>query len=134
MMAGGGGVTYTAWSVAFESPIGVNSFASITLGSNGVVSYSGGNTDNTSPGANWFSPTQAGVGSLYWVRATVTSGTATDTGTFGSWLSLSAGQSWGQNAAIGSKSTTFTLEFASDAAGANIVKTVTGTVVSRLHV
>lgn len=130
---GGGNLAYTAWFVSWDSAIGVVSSASITLGSNGVVSETGAAADNSSPGANWFSPTQTGIGSQYWVRATVTVGASTDTGTFGSWLSLSAGQSWGQNSATSTKSTTFTLEFATDAAGANIVKTVTGTVVARTH-
>lgn len=42
----------------------------------------------------WYGPTQAGIGSGYYLRATVLSGATPDTGTFGTWLVLSAARTF----------------------------------------
>lgn len=98
-----------------------DAICNLSLNANGTCSVSAGTTPSTAP--DWKGPN--GTGSNFWVRWTNTVGTLT-TGTAGSWLSLSGGQtfgvSWTTNA-VGSKQCTGTMEIATDAAGANIVAT-----------
>ena len=84
--------------------------------------------------ANWYAPPVSGVGSSYWVRWTLTAGTFT-TGTAGVWLSLATGASVGKSlgSGTGAASATFTVQIASDAAGATILSTSTGWVVGYQH-
>lgn len=56
-----------------------------------VTDYSITDTIN---GDNWFAPNQTGIGSSYWIRATVVSGSITTGSPTGSWLSMSSTTSW----------------------------------------
>ena len=73
---------------------------------------------------NWFAPTQADIGSSYWVRAVLVSGN-TPSGTLNTWLALNAVRGWTLTAPAGGpvqvRSCTLQIQIASDAAGANIV-------------
>lgn len=81
---------------------------------------------------NWYVPNVAGIGNVHWVRATVTAGTLS-TGTAGSWLQLNSNRTWTRaQTVIGSSSVTFTLELATDAAGANIVDTCSVTLLAEV--
>lgn len=81
-------------------------------------------TKNGSTG-NWFFPTLEGIGSIYWVRATVVSGSVS-IGTTDTWLQLSTNPIWTRTqTTVGTSSVTLTLEFAADAGGTNIVDTAT---------
>lgn len=95
--------------------------ASITVNSDGTISYTG----NTSSGpTKWFNPPLAGVGNRYWVRLTLGTIPAADGGSAsaGVWLALSSNRTWTWSlATIATKAGSGTIAIASDAAGANIV-------------
>ena len=99
--------------------------ATTALQTDGSVTHA----TSSQPGTflNWYLPNTGGIGSSFWVRATIISGTFTS-GTAGSWLQLNAARTWTRNQlVVGAASVQFTLELASDAAGANIVATCTCT-------
>jgi len=102
-----------------------NAYCELRLDSDGTITLAGG--DSTG-GPNWFAPTIAGVGTLYWVRVTKTAGTNNTAGdALSSWLSLSGVRFWGWlKSGLGSISATITVEIALDAAGVTVVSTVTG--------
>ena len=102
--------------------------AAVTFATDGTFGFTG---DFTTVGPNWFDPTTTGVGSSYWVRCTVTAGTGPTSGTTGSWLQLSSSRSWQwDRTTVGTTTATVTWEIATDAAGANIIASVTGVAVS----
>jgi hypothetical protein len=63
------------------------------------------------------------VGSTHWINVTNVSGTGTMSGTFGSWVSLSAGSAWSMNAptAGNALSRHCTYQISSDSGGSTIV-------------
>jgi hypothetical protein len=84
---------------------------------------------DTITGDTWFSPRQAGAGSRYWVRATLSSG-ATPSGDLNTWLALDTpgGLSWEIGVSGNDTlSSTLLFEISSTAAGSNIV--ASGTVI-----
>lgn len=98
-----------------------NPSASLQFGTNGSVSKTG--SDSQGPSA-WYSPLTTGIGSSYWVRFTLVSGTAptTNPGT-GVWLQLSAARLWAwSRTTIGSTTAVGKWELATDSAGTNIVR------------
>lgn len=85
----------------------------------------------------WGAPTTTSIGSNYWVRFTLTGSTATGSGTGApsastGWLQLSSARAVSVTAtkvgSVGARivSGTYTVEIATDAAGASIVATATG--------
>lgn len=127
---------------------GVRTFQGMSQGAVSPPSFSGGNVslsagirsvscglvnDGTSTGSmgtgNWFTPTQSGIGSQYWVKLTVTSTTNTTiTGSATATVLSVGGVGW---TFTNTGSTvegfgTFTLTFYSDAAGTQVVGTSTG--------
>ncbi len=81
----------------------------------------------------WHNLPATGIGSGYWVRATVTAGTLTS-GTTGSWLALSSNQLWTKGpSGTGSATCSLTFEFSTDAAGATIVSTSAGWQLGYIH-
>lgn len=85
----------------------------------------------------WGAPTSVGIGTNYWVRFTLTASSATGTGTGApsastGWLQLSSDRNVSVTAtkvgSVGNRtvSGTYTVEIATDAAGASIVATATG--------
>jgi hypothetical protein len=100
--------------------------ASVTLGSDGTCTRSPG----TAP-SNWFSPTQAGIGSLFWAKASVTSSVNTTVGGTigtGAWTSLSGGGNFtATNSGTSVEGTgNYTISIANDSAGSNVVGSVSG--------
>lgn len=119
MMAGGGGgavkngVTFTN---EFETGVGVPTALTSTFSS------SGGFSSLSDPG-DWFVPNSVGIGSQYWAKFTRSSGNVFTQGSEGTWQSLSAGYAVGWTSTTQARSWVGTVQFASDAAGANIVAT-----------
>ena len=112
-------------------------------GSNGAGIWFNGdgrlflNTDISSvpfPAQNWYGPTTAGVGNNYWVRLTVTDGSAPTAGLsdpVGTWNQITVAVRWyWSRGTAGTTTATVTLELATDNAGSNIVATKTGITVS----
>jgi len=121
---GGGGVVspLAITDIGSESNYYATS-ASFTLTKDGGISSSG-TTSTTGP--NWFSPLTSGIGSSYWARVTVNSGTSPDSGTVGSAVALSSNRTWTWNrSASGSSVANITVDIASDAGMVSIVATVT---------
>lgn len=99
--------------------------ASFSVLSDGTFASTG---NGTVPGSsNWYLPTTTSIGNTFWVRVTIDTGINFNGGdTTGVWLSC-IGRSFAMNAfGFQSFSNTFTVQFASDAAGANIVSTSAG--------
>ena len=108
---------------------------SVQFNSDGTILLAATSSGVATGPANWYAAPVAGAGSSYWVRWTLTTGTFT-TGTAGAWISLAANVYVGKSiggAGTGSGSATFTVQIASDAAGATILSTSTGWVVGYQH-
>lgn len=89
------------------------------FGSTGLIG------DITGYVSNWATPTTAGIGSSYWLRATrtATAGSGTSTPTTG-WLSLSTQvnvTAQKSNGNPGAYSATYTIEISTNSSGTNIV-------------
>lgn len=117
--------SYNGGIVSYNTPAGGSS-ASLSFNTDGSIT-STGTTTGSGPNlghSKWFIPLSAGIGSSYWIRATLSSGNAWTSGTMGSWIQLSSIRTWTTNAAGGSVKSNVTLfEIASDAGGSNIVAT-----------
>lgn len=102
-----------------------DAIATMTFNSNGTITLSG---NLSAGGSNWRDPTQTGVGSSFWIRATKTAGTTHNIGaTLDTWHSASGAVAFGwSQTTTGTKSATYTIEIATDSAGTNIVATKTG--------
>lgn len=134
-MSGSDGIVrnFTAWGVFADSGIGVSASASLTFNSDGTVSYAATANDLSSPGTtSWYSPTVTGIGSLYWIKFTATSGTFTTNGA-STFTSLASAVSVTKSATASSASVTFTIEIAADSGGTNIVFTSTGNQLQYSH-
>lgn len=104
-----------------------DSFAGVKLRADGTIDKRENTNSayNQSHYSDWYTP-NGGDGSGYWVRATVTAGT-TPSGTVGSWVALTSDQAWGiSRTTVGTTTSTFTLEIATDSGGSNIIFTRTG--------
>lgn len=114
---------------------GSQATASLGFNSSGTVSVGAGNFGLT---PNWFTPTTANIGSSYWIRATLvsSSGSGSVSGTFNTWISLSAGANWFVQSgpgSFGSHTANITFQFATDSLGTNIVATHTNCVLTADH-
>lgn len=133
--SGGDGIVrnFSAWGVFADSGIGVSASASLTFNSDGTISYAATANDLSSPGStSWYAPTITGIGSLYWIRLTATTGTFTTNGA-SAFTSLASAISATKSATTGAASVTFTIEIASDSGGTNIVLTSTGNQLQYSH-
>lgn len=124
VLAGGQvGISAPAAITALKEVVGASATASISLYSDGTMAVVDG------VGTSWFSLPYAGVGNNYWVRYTLTSGTAPSGVTMGTWTSLAATVTASlTQLAVGSKSAVLTIAFATDSAGTNIVFTGTASI------
>jgi hypothetical protein len=117
-----GGVFVTPLVVANNQADAVDpadATATITFSPDGTISN----------GGRWYS--NANGGGKAWIRATLTAGTNPTSGAMGSWQSLATARSWtNTRTSIGGASSTITFEIARDAAGASIVSSDTGVVIS----
>lgn len=120
-----------------------NTFTStLTHTSTTIGTYSAGltfNTDGTTTGnyasnsGNWYSPTSAGIGTSFWARLTTSSLTMINTSgslAGGGWVQLSSAQGVTfTNSGTSNEGTgNYTVQFATDAAGANITGTISGSI------
>lgn len=96
--------------------------ASVTMATDGAMSFAG----NSPPAAqDWYTPTTVGIGSSYWVVATLNSGSLSS-GTTGSTLALSSNRTWQRNqASLGASAANITLRIYSDAGATQLVATAT---------
>lgn len=128
-MGGGGGPTIFGGAIsAFRFGA---SAASVTasLNTDGSLSASGsGDTVNVSQvnGDSWYAPPTTGIGSSFYVRATLSSGSAPSSGSgTGTWLALSSARSWtynsGTGGAVSSRSGTLLIEVSPSATGTPVV-------------
>ena len=134
-MVSGGGVpgSWSPWTNSYFSTIG-GVASSLTFGTDGGVT--GGGSGTSQPGqvngtGAWWYPILPGIGSYYWIRATLTAGTAPDVGTFGTWQALSTARVWGWNTfnGVATKTCTITWDIAADAAGSRIVLNAPGNII-----
>lgn len=139
LLAAGGAIAagWVPWSITGSMTAGANPLgATYILTLNGFVTTNlNGNSGGTTIGTTqWFVPGTPGIGGSYWVRATVTAGAA-DSGTFGVWQRLDVNRSFGiaDYLTAGAKSCTIKFEFATDAAGSNIVLTGAGNTINLTH-
>jgi hypothetical protein len=71
---------------------------------------------------NWFRPPGGTPGGSYWARLTVNSGTGPSGSAVGSWIAISSVPQWTLSRSTNGTTTgTYTIQIASDAAGANIL-------------
>lgn len=98
-------------------------FAAFSLQS--VGTWSASNAEGSSQDGSWYSPNASGIGANYWVRVTRTGGTSTGfSGTLNAWLQLNVNRNWTYSTNTSTaRSGTYRFEFATDAAGTNIVMT-----------
>jgi hypothetical protein len=102
-----------------------NPQGSISLSTDGFMTGAG---NLTVAGSGWHTPTITGIGSGYWSRLVVNSGTNPNlgTGAVNTWQQLSSARSWGWNrTTTGSTVANCTLQIASDSGGSNIRASVT---------
>lgn len=113
-LAGG---TYTDMDTAPGSAA-----CTMSVGSAGHIGFVGAASGDLG-GQDWGTPNTAGVGSGYWVRVTLTSGTFSASDGSG-WLQLSTTRNWTRSrptGGIGTTSCTCTVDIATDSGGVNIV-------------
>lgn len=104
---------------------GVAASVTLTFNTDGSVT-SGGAGANADVGlpANWYLPTTTGIGSSYWVKSVVTSGSFTSDPSVGTWVSLSTVKQWQRSAGAGASQTVVaTFSIASDSSGVNVLYT-----------
>lgn len=113
-----------------------NANATLNFNSDGTVSSSH-NGSGLDVSHNWHLNPAGGVGTNFWVRATVSAGTTPTSGTVDSWLQLSSNRSWANADAVAnglSVTSTLTIEIATDSGGSNIVTSGSYTVVAEKDV
>lgn len=92
--------------------------AFIQFTSAGHVTFS----PNSSASHDWYLPNTTGIGSSYWIKATLAGGVGPTSGTLNTWLSLAAAQTWSNSLSTnGNRDTVLTIQIASDSSGSNIV-------------
>lgn len=111
------------------------SILEIQFGTGGVltrtVSDDGGSTASN---YDWYSPPAPGVGTGYYVRLTVNSGTSpngTPTSPAATWLALSSERifRW-ERSTVGTLNANITLEIATDSGGVSVVASVSGVAIT----
>ena len=119
-----------SWSVSYTT-LG-STAASATFGVNslgGVFETGAASSDGFLITSNtWYTPTTAGIGNSFWIRATQTNLAGTALGAaIGTWISMANNVSWGvsRGAQIGTSTRNLTLEISSNSAGTAIVSTST---------
>lgn len=98
---------------------------SVVFGSDGTASRDGFGAPTN---FNWYgSAPITGIGNTHWIRLTVNSGTAPNSGdSTAAWLQMNATRQWGlARTTIGTNTGNYTIQIATDSGGANIVSTVT---------
>ena len=104
--AGGGGpVSHFSGTISKYVTGAVACTVTATFETDGTVTGSesgpAGTFSNGASGDTWYEPTLAGIGSSYWIRATLTSGSTPSTGTLDTWQQLTSSKSVGYNSGTG---------------------------------
>lgn len=137
LLAGAAGIVspFTAWDVWGESAAGDVANASLFLNADGGVQSSTADADGggTNGSLEYYSPNLAGIGNLFWVRFTATSGTFTSNDA-STWTQLSSTRGVTKASVAGTGSVTFTIEIASDSGGSNVVMTSAGNILRYTHI
>lgn len=138
VLMGAGGVNVAnlaAQSRTAQSPIGgAASVCTLNFLADGTVTWTGASILIGASSAQWLTSIGSGYGAPFWVRVNVTSG-GMSTGTVSTWLSMAGTNSFSISVPNPSNSTvTFTVLFATDAAGANVVYNQPGWTLSGTHV
>lgn len=134
MLFGGGGGIAAAFAAAVDKEVGgtLSGNVTITLNTDGTIvgsesGYIGGFQDFAT-GLRWYMPPTAGIGSAYWVQATLASGTVPNSGpAMGVWTQVSAAVAWTYNSGAGSLGTNsmragiLNIKFSTNAAGTAII-------------
>lgn len=119
LAADSGSVALNITAIGDSKPIGTAT-GSLTLGTDGSQSTAG--TDSVAGVSWWTAAPQTGIGSSYWAKMTVNSGSALSGAATGSVLALSAARTWSlSRTGIGSNTSNVTLEIFSDAGGTQLV-------------
>lgn len=114
-----------------ETTVDQGAGVTITLNTNGTTSVAKDADDETliNTTTNWYTPTTTNIGTSYWVQATLVSGSAATSGTFGSRLQLNSARAWNWSTttAVGVKSGTVKFDFYDASTGGNLVGSVNAT-------
>lgn len=103
-----------------------SAIATLTFGTDGTITIAGSGTSNQT--AYWYKPATSGIGSSYWLRVTVNSGSSLTGSSTGTWLQLSTSRSFNlTSSGNGVLSTNITIEIATDSGGSNIVASASAT-------
>lgn len=110
---GGGPVSFGTFSADAVAVPPAAAIATGTMRSDGRLANQAGGS------VVWHSRAVAGVGSTFWTRATLLSGTAPTGAALATWLPLSANQAWSlAQTTVGSKLCSLRIEVATSSAGA----------------
>lgn len=119
-----------------QSTPGVSAVGQVVFRANGNIDYLGVNTNLSVPGSpQWAQQTGSGVGNGIWIRATISSGLEFE-GLWksGIWYELSADVQYARfDSGTGNSTTTYSIDFARDSAGINIISTTSGWKSSFMH-
>jgi hypothetical protein len=110
-----------------------SALASYDLYSDGTAVAVGDSTTNF----NWGSPTTAGAGNSYWVRATLSSGSTPSGSALNTWHQLSIARGWSvfrSSSSVGTTTSVLTMQIATDSGGSNIIDTATITLVANIDI
>jgi Putative phage tail protein len=121
--SGGTGIVANPRSI---SSANVVTYQGVSTTANAWLNYNndGSITGHRAPPSAWFLPLTAGVGSSYWVKATVVAGNTPSGNTTGSWLAASGNLVWYDSVTGGpgtGKDTQLQVQVATDSGGTNIV-------------
>lgn len=100
--------------------------ASVSFLTDGNIDTGGGGTAtiDTLDADTWYSPATVGIGSSYWIRATLSSGSTPTSGTLNTWLQLNTARSWSNNSgagAVGTRTSTLSVQVSSSSTGTPVV-------------
>lgn len=135
LLAGGGGVVTPLTSLNVIDTVFLSTAdATLRFDPNGAV-LSLTNSNGVVQITDWYLPNTPGIGSQFWIRATLSSGTSPTGSALSTWLQLSSAISWRLTQTTnGSKTCTLAISIATDAAGANIVTTGTAVITATYEV
>lgn len=108
---------------AYWRSAGAGASVDVNINTDGTITETGTFVDaSTGFPTRYYFPTTVGIGSSFWVRATLQSGSAWGTGNMGAWTQITSNQNWHMNVShSGDKANTTLFEFATDSGGLNIV-------------
>lgn len=119
LAADSGSVALNITAIGDSKPSGTAT-GSLTLSTDGSQSTAG--TDSVAGASWWTAAPQTGIGSSFWAKMTVNSGSALSGAATGSVLALSSSRTWSlSRTGTGTNTSNVTLEIFSDAGGTQLV-------------